>query len=363
MKLTKRILIVVPRAYLPQLTGGLEISAHEVSKVLIQQGFEVHVAAGDLSNRFAKNIKRLKRKAFGPYSSVSNIECVHVHRELWHPTGLLDLIDRLSPKAILFFTSGTDDVAAHIVTADRPTAIFMCGEKISKELGLQNTKGMKACQFVCDSSFIAERIKLLLDKEARVICPIMSKTKYLCSNNGNKILVVNPIPKKGGAIVLAIAKKMPHREFLIVGGWQHVANDEELNIIEEGLKLLKNVTRLPNTRDMRPIFSQTYCLLMPCIVREAFGRVAAEAQISGIPVVASSQGALPETVGEGGVTMHYQTSTDEWVSILNSLFEDHNLYSKLSHAATNMSNLPKRQDNYIYEQLRQLIGDLVDSDV
>ena len=37
--------------------------------------------------------------------------------------------------------------------------------------------------------------------------------------------------------------------------------------------------------------------LLPSVVQESFGRVAAEAMMNGIPVVASNRGALPEVVG------------------------------------------------------------------
>jgi glycosyltransferase involved in cell wall biosynthesis len=42
---------------------------------------------------------------------------------------------------------------------------------------------------------------------------------------------------------------------------------------------------------------------MPSVWEESFGLVAAEAMVNGIPVVASNRGAIPETLGHGGVVL------------------------------------------------------------
>jgi glycosyltransferase involved in cell wall biosynthesis len=44
-------------------------------------------------------------------------------------------------------------------------------------------------------------------------------------------------------------------------------------------------------------------LLMPSVAPEGFGRVILEAQCSGIPVVGSNRGAIPEVLGTGGVVV------------------------------------------------------------
>jgi len=352
----KNLLIVVPKSFLPQLTGGLEISANEIAQLCIKQSFDVHVAAGFLGGKVNQLFERVRRKIFKAYSNTKILNNVTVYNELWHPTGLSQLISKLKPQAILFFTSGTDDVTQKIIEANLPTAIFLCGVKMSQKLRLTST--MKKCEFVCDSSFIAMEAKRQLGVAARKINPVLPKEKYTTKVTGQKILIVNPNPKKGGKAVLQIAKSLPHRDFLVVGGWQHEVADNEINAIENGLKALKNVERLPNIEDMRPIFEQSYCLLMPCVVQEAYGRIAAEAQIAGLPVIASTQGALVETVGEGGVTIDYLSPIKTWVSILESLFCDPSLYAELSALAKKEANKEERRTSYINEQLAELIDDL-----
>src|SRR5690606_23489774 len=63
---------------------------------------------------------------------------------------------------------------------------------------------------------------------------------------------------------------------------------------------LRNLSRVANAPHPRGIYRLTRALLVPSLVRESFGRVAAEALANGIPVLASDRGALPETLGDAG---------------------------------------------------------------
>jgi glycosyltransferase involved in cell wall biosynthesis len=353
----KKLLLVLPKAFLLPLSGGLAISANEIAQVYIQQGYDVYVAAGILDGGATKVIELCRRKVFGEYSNKKKLNGVNVYTDVWHPNGLTQLVKRLNPVSVLFFaSSGTEGVTRKIIEANKPTAIFLFGVKMSQVL--RETSKMKKCEFVCESSFIVEEAKRQLAVTARKISPVLLEEKYNNSVTGQKILVVNPNPKKGGAIVLEIAKRMPHRHFLVIGGWQYETADDEINHIERGLNALPNVERLPNVEDMRPIFAQSYCLLMPCVVQEAFGRIAAEAQIAGLPVIASTRGALVETVGEGGVTIDYLSPVKMWISILESLYDDKDLYTRLSLLAKKHANQPARQTACIAQQLANLVEDL-----
>jgi glycosyltransferase involved in cell wall biosynthesis len=73
--------------------------------------------------------------------------------------------------------------------------------------------------------------------------------------------------------------------------------------------------------------------LAPSIWSEAYGRVVTEAQYSGIPVLASNRGGLPEAVGAGGVVLDPAESIDTWAHTLRRLWDDKIYYQVLSHAA------------------------------
>ena len=64
-----------------------------------------------------------------------------------------------------------------------------------------------------------------------------------------------------------------------------------------------NIQIMPVTTDPRRFWRLTKILLMPSLWWETQGLVAIEAMINGIPVLASDRGALPETLGDGGIVL------------------------------------------------------------
>jgi glycosyltransferase involved in cell wall biosynthesis len=94
-----------------------------------------------------------------------------------------------------------------------------------------------------------------------------------------------------------------------------------------------NVTLRRSTPDMRSIYRDTKILIMPSLVEETFGRVAVEAQASGIPVLTRDIGALAWTVGDGGIVIPSQAPHSEWEEALRRLLSDNAFYSILSKSA------------------------------
>jgi glycosyltransferase involved in cell wall biosynthesis len=84
--------------------------------------------------------------------------------------------------------------------------------------------------------------------------------------------------------------------------------------------------------------------------------VATEAQISGIPVIASARGGLPEAVGPGGILIDPKGPLDDWVKAVQKLWQDKAYYDELSIAALNYAQRPELSVAYqmgAYEQALQ----------
>jgi glycosyltransferase involved in cell wall biosynthesis len=64
---------------------------------------------------------------------------------------------------------------------------------------------------------------------------------------------------------------------------------------------------------------------------EQFGRVIAEAMASGVPVIASDSGSIPETVGDAGVIVH-EGATAEFASALRQVSQNPAYHHSLSEA-------------------------------
>jgi glycosyltransferase involved in cell wall biosynthesis len=116
------------------------------------------------------------------------------------------------------------------------------------------------------------------------------------------LMFINPQPAKGVTVFARIAaelgRRRPEIPLLVVEGR---ATSDWLDRLPLDLSGLTNLNRMANNPDPRQFYGVTRALLVPSLVSETFGRVAAEALANGIPVLASDRGALPEVLGDAGL--------------------------------------------------------------
>jgi glycosyltransferase involved in cell wall biosynthesis len=119
------------------------------------------------------------------------------------------------------------------------------------------------------------------------------------------VTFVNPTLPKGAMLFARLAdmlgSRRPDIPVLVV---QSAQSAGRLNAIS-GLDFKKypHIMAAPATPRPADFFALTRILLVPSAFDEPFGRVAVEAMINGIPPVVSNRGALPETVGDGGIVL------------------------------------------------------------
>lgn len=119
-----------------------------------------------------------------------------------------------------------------------------------------------------------------------------------------RIGIINPSERKGEGIFIALAKAYPNCTFVYFS--QHTKKYSSTNIVYGGWH-----------SDREVLFSQIDILLAPSVWSEPFGRVSVEAIRSGIPVLVSNVGGLPETVDSVFVVLNQ--SIDEWAKQLEWL--------------------------------------------
>jgi glycosyltransferase involved in cell wall biosynthesis len=184
---------------------------------------------------------------------------------------------------------------------------------------------------VANSRFTAEKYHQAYGVTPTVIYPYIEKVKYKTLTNRENITFINPVLIKGRDIALEIARRCPEIPFCFVESWTLSLEDRQG--LMEKLRPLQNVVLHPPQDDMGKVYGKCRVLLAPSIYDEAYGRVATEAQLSGIPVIGSTRGGLPEAVGPGGILIDPSCPIDQWVAAVRRIWKDQAYYAELSAAA------------------------------
>ncbi|RGP74185.1 glycosyltransferase family 4 [Fusarium sporotrichioides] len=152
-------------------------------------------------------------------------------------------------------------------------------------------------------------------------------------------------PFKGSSIFFHLAKALPQYEFLAFIGR---SINEQITVQKEDLSNITNRSPCVNQEDL---WRGIRALVVPSLWREAWGMVAVEAHIRGIPVVSSNIGALPEAIlglnyimlvsgisGDDDDSGNYiipEQGMKPWVNVMTRLTEDRSEYEKTSLHARN----------------------------
>lgn len=149
--------------------------------------------------------------------------------------------------------------------------------------------------------------------------------KYKVPRRGAKyITLINQSGAKGVELMWKLAWRMPEYKFLAVEGpygRQHIRED------------IPNITNMKfvGHDDISEVYAKTRVLLTPSS-HESWGRVAAEAMCSGIPVVSSITSGLREAIGPSGVFLD-RSDVAAWEQEIRDLMDDQTYYRVRSSAA------------------------------
>ena len=165
-----------------------------------------------------------------------------------------------------------------------------------------------------------------------VIPPFYYSDKYKTDRlRADSVLFINPIAEKGVSRAIAIARLCPDIPFIFAEAWWY--SDEKKQELLRMIGNLPNITVVPPRRNMTTLYSRARLLLMPSVWREAWGRVASEAHVSSIPVLASDVGGVSEAVGPGGTLFAPDAKDEDWAAELNKLWNDTQYYRSVSRRA------------------------------
>jgi glycosyltransferase involved in cell wall biosynthesis len=297
-----RLLFATTLGHLPEMVGGMQTTTDQLACALLGRGVELAVLCTTRT----------------PFAAA--VATGYRTFRVADPTGALPAVAAGFRPDVVVVQSGPDLsrlLVAALGTA-LPVAVYLHNVEES-ELGgvLLPDPGIL---YVANSPFTAARWRAAFGLSCEVVPPCVEPARYLVDRTGDRILFTNPTVQKGVELFFRIAAARPGLGFTVVESW--VLDPHWRRFCQERAARLGNVEWCAPSPDMRALYGRTRVLLMPSLWEEAYGRSVLEAQLSGIPALASTRGNLVETVGGGGLTVDPHAPLETWLRALEVLVED-----------------------------------------
>ena len=350
-------LLFITRNHLPHV-GGAEISTHHLALALVASGHEVRLIT-QLRQRSAAGV--FDRAV----SSMTGRSPARVQTTLGYPvtraihplTSLEDACRDLQPDAVM--VTGTDPSFAMSVlqrTERTPSVLYIRGAHAVPFV----LSGVHYDVVVANSPFIATSVRNL-GVDATFLPSVFPRDIYRVSTTRERVLFVNPIPKKGVDIALFLASQRPDIPFVFSLSWR--MKRRTLRQLHKMTRQLGNVEVRTATHDPTELFRDARLVLIPTRWPEAWPRVASEAQISGIPVIGSHVGGIAESIGRGGLVVKPPHSRAAWLEALSQAWDDPGCYERLTREALRHSRRPEMTVDGVVRRFEGLVRSAIERHV
>lgn len=332
-----RIAFAGGNGYPPEDHGGVQSSTHDMALRLQTRGGHAAVLA-PLYGDGAFGLAQRARLKIGRAKTVADDRTGYPVFRAWHPDQAVeDFAAAFRPDVAVVQCHATVPIASAFTALGIPVVLYFRNVEFPELCGSPVTIGASA--FIANSRFTAIRYKETFNLDCTVIPPTVEPARFQTATSGDYVTFIGPVAEKGLARALAIAALCPDIPFLFCESW--ALDPAALDALTTALRPLPNVRFRRRSADIRDVYRQTRILLAPSQWDEAWGRVASEAHCSGIPVLGSNRGGLPEAIGPGGMTLDHDAPDADWSAALRHLWEDRQAYRRLSDAALSYSRRPE----------------------
>lgn len=334
-----KVLFAGGNAYSPEFCGGAQSSTHHLVQQLQSAGHEAVILSALLGQGTFGLKARAKMKLLRQPAVIDSHPGYPVVRA-WFPwEAAAFAVKRFSPNVAVIHCREAVPIGKALQAAGLPIVVYLRNVQFL-ELG-GHLAELPSALYIANSEFTAAAYREGFGIDATVIPPTIDPQRYRTPTTREYVTFVNPFEEKGFELAVRIAAQCPDIPFLFVEGWTLSA--EHRTWIERTIRPLKNIRLESRTDDMRSVYGRTKILLVPSLWKEAWGRVASEAHCSGIPVIGSRRGGLPEAIGAGGLVLDYEAPLDHWVAAVRRLWNDQQAYDEYSAAAERFAQRPALQ--------------------
>ncbi|MER8522611.1 MULTISPECIES: glycosyltransferase [unclassified Mesorhizobium] len=332
-----KVLFAGGNGYTPQFSGGVQSSTHHLVEQLREHGHDASVLAALFGDGMFGFKARAKMKLLRQRAVIDSYPGYPVVRA-WFPWEAARFaVERLDPDVAVVQCHKSVPIGKALQALGVPLVVYLRNVEFHELAG--DLRELHSALYIANSEFTARTYKERFGIDSTVIPPTINPGLYSTPTTGEFVTLINPYNEKGFELAVRIAGQCPEIPFLFVESWK--LDDDHRAQIEQIIAPLRNVRLESRTSDMKTVYGRTKILLAPSKWEEAWGRVASEAHCSGIPVVGSRRGGLPEAIGAGGVVLDYDAPLDDWVAAVRRLWSDKAEYDRLSAAAQLFSERPQ----------------------
>lgn len=347
-----RILIASCHPYIPELRGGAQSSTNELALALRERGHTVGVVAGLAGLGLFGFIRRVRLKLLHRKWVIDRQLGYSVYRA-WFPRLHIAAMARDFRPDVVMLQSGFPVALARALIPTKIPIVMYFHNVETDDLGGDLTE-VDNLTFIANSNFTAGRFARDYGISSKVVYPMVDQARYATPTTRENVTFINPHPHKGVDIALGVAEACPEIPFVFVKTWNLSRQDE--GFLADKLRGLHNVTLIQPTSDMKPVYGRSRIILAPSRWEEAFGRIAAEAHISGIPVVGSNRGGLPEAIGGGGVIVDVDAPIEQWAAAVRRLWHDQQYYAELSRTALSYAQREAMQQQLQISEIEEVLS-------
>jgi glycosyltransferase involved in cell wall biosynthesis len=342
-----RLIVLSHSLFLPDAIGGSERSMHTLLTSLVRRGWSVEVVCQ----------RGVEREQLAAPDQELGYPCYRVPTEQLFAQ--IDArLEEFRPDAAL---AGVYSMSIFLLQHALARGVIgfyypTVPEKMTHKYGplFRLPKGIHA---LANSEVTADALREVGTTDIAIVRPLVDLEMYRARGQRTRqfITFINPIPVKGVAVALQVAKQMPDRKFLFVRAkWAVSPAGGLASDVFLGSNSLPNVSVWEPQEDMRRVYEVTDVLLFPSQWEEPAGRVVLEAHVNGIPVVASRVGGIADQMGNGGILIDRRNDVTAFIRALRGLESpgEYRRYSDLALANSRRAELqPEFQVDRFVEYL------------
>jgi glycosyltransferase involved in cell wall biosynthesis len=344
-------LFATDHIHFPQGGGGGEKNTHELCLGLDADGCSPAVMSSLVANHsFLSLVNRARSKLPPWHSFPSDAVCGYPVYRGWAQDGAGEVVRRFRPDIVVVQSTKPAHLLHSFTSYDVPVLAYF--HEVAEIAHLSELAGT-SIPILANSAFTAQRLHTACGLYSTVIRPIIHPKLYHVESRREKVLFINTVPRKGLELAFGLAAARPDIQFDFVLSW--ILTQAQVAELTLRAKTLGNIILHRPTQDMRPLYARARIVLAPSQWEETWGRVATEAHVSGIPVLGSDRGGLPEAIGPGGITLPFDERVSKWAAALGVLWDNEEAYAGYARAALQYATRSEIQPGAIISDLRKAL--------